>query len=58
MSRIAVIRTSPHKNGNTNLLADFYIKGARDAGHEVEDICISNYQIGYCKGCYGNLPSV
>lgn len=58
MSRIAVIRTSPHKTGNTNLLADSYIKGAKDAGHEIEDIYISNCRIGYCKGCYGTESTV
>lgn len=53
MSRIAVIRTSPRKDGNTNLLADFFIKGAKDKGHWIEDINISDYQVSYCKGCYG-----
>lgn len=53
MSRVAIIRTSPHKNGNTNILANAFIKGATDVGHEIEDINISDYQIAYCKGCYG-----
>ena len=31
--RILVIESSPHKNGSSNLLADHFIRGAREVGH-------------------------
>ena len=39
--RILVIESSPHKNGSSNLLADHFISGAREAGHTVTvfDVC-------------------
>ncbi len=53
MSRIAVIRTSPHKNGNTNLLVDKFIEGTKESGNEVVDVNLNNYRLNYCMGCYG-----
>lgn len=53
MSRIAIIRSSPHAKGNTNTLADQFKKGAEEAGHQVIDINLSEHSIAYCKGCYG-----
>lgn len=33
--KILVITGSPRKNGNSNTLADYFIKGAKDSGHNV-----------------------
>lgn len=57
MSKIAIIRTSPHKNGNTNRLAGALKQGALGAGHQVEDIDLSKKQFGFCRGCYGTSSS-
>ena len=32
---ILVIESSPHKNGSSNLLADNFIRGAEEKGHQV-----------------------
>lgn len=48
---ILVISTSPRKAGNSELLADEFIKGAAEAGHKVNKICLYDKQIGFCKGC-------
>lgn len=53
MSKIAIIRTSPHAKGNTNILADQFKKGAEKSVHEVEEINLSDCQVNYCRGCYG-----
>lgn len=53
MSKIAIIRTSPRDNGNTNIMADEFKKGAMSCGHEVADINLNQEQVGYCHGCYG-----
>lgn len=38
MSKIAVIKTSPHNGGNSNILADEFIKGALENENEIFDI--------------------
>lgn len=32
---ILVIESSPHKKGSSNLLAEHFIEGAEEAGHQV-----------------------
>lgn len=53
MSKIAVIKTSPHNGGNSNILADEFIKGALENENEIFDINLNKYDISYCLGCYG-----
>lgn len=48
---ILVISTSPRKGGNSETLADAFIRGARDAGNQVEKVCLYDKTIGFCKGC-------
>ncbi len=48
---ILIISASPRKNGNSDILCDEFMKGARDAGHEVEKIRLSETDIKYCTGC-------
>ena len=49
--QILVISTSPRKGGNSDTLADAFIQGAREAGHKVEKVSLSDKTIGFCKGC-------
>ena len=51
MKHIVVICSSPRRHGNSEILADQFIKGARDAGHYVEKIVLSQYQIRPCLAC-------
>lgn len=53
MKKIAMIRSSPHQNGNTNLLADAFIAGAKQTRNEIIDVNLSKENIKYCQGCYG-----
>ena len=36
--KVLVISSSPRRMGNSDLLADAFIEGAREAGHTVEKI--------------------
>ena len=38
--RILVLSTSPRIGGNSETLADVFIKGAEEAGHETKKICL------------------
>ncbi|MDE5908271.1 MAG: hypothetical protein K2H52_05975 [Lachnospiraceae bacterium] len=35
MMKIAILRGSPCRNGSSNLLADNFIRGAKESGHQV-----------------------
>lgn len=48
---VLVISTSLRKGGNSDVLADEFLKGATDAGHQVEKISLINKQISFCRGC-------
>lgn len=51
MKKILVISSSARKGGNSDLLCDQFIKGAKEAGHKTEKIFLAKYKIGYCTGC-------
>lgn len=48
---VLIISTSPRKNGNSDALAEEFARGAREAGHLVEKICLYNKTINFCNGC-------
>lgn len=49
--KILVISTSPRMGGNSETLADEFIRGAKEAGHETEKVCLYDKTIEFCKGC-------
>lgn len=48
---ILIISTSPRKGGNSETLADEFVRGAKEAGNQVEKVCLFDKEIGFCKGC-------
>jgi multimeric flavodoxin WrbA len=50
--KVLILSGSPRKGGNSDFLCDAFMKGAQDAGHDVEKIFINDKQIGYCRACY------
>lgn len=51
--KVTGIVTSPRKNGNTALLVDKVIEGAKKSGAEVEIIYLPELNIEFCHGCLG-----
>lgn len=49
--KVLVISTSMRQGGNSDLLADQFLKGARVAGNQVEKISLYGKSINYCQGC-------
>lgn len=49
--KILVMERSPHKHGSSNMLADHFIRGAKDAGHHVEVFDTAGADIQPCVGC-------
>ena len=49
--RILVIGGSPHEHGSSNMLAGEFIRGAEEAGHEVEVFDAAKADLHPCIGC-------
>lgn len=48
---ILVIESSPHKKGSSNLLAEHFIEGAEEAGHQVTVFDAARASLHPCLGC-------
>lgn len=49
--KILILSSSPRKNGNSDFLANEFMRGAQDTGHCVEKIFLKDKKINYCTGC-------
>lgn len=49
--KILAIVSSPRKNGNTDMMVESFLKGARDAMHRTEKIYLRDCKIEFCRGC-------
>lgn len=52
MKKVLVIASSSRKNGNTDILAHQFAKGAEEQGNEVETVFLRDYDISFCLGCW------
>lgn len=53
MIRIVAIYGSPRRKGNTGLLLDKAVQGAREAGAEVEEVILRDLKMSPCLEIYG-----
>jgi len=49
--KVLVLSASPRKGGNSDLLCDQFLLGAKEAGKQTEKIFLRDKEIGYCTGC-------
>ena len=49
--KIVVLKGSPRPNGNSNALADEFIRVAKENGHEIFEFDCTHHHIGGCLGC-------
>lgn len=57
--KVLIITGSPHKNGTTACLAEQFIKGAEEAGHEIFRFDAANKEVHpciACEKCHGGTP--
>ena len=52
MKRVLILSGSPRKGGNSDILCDEFMRGAKEAGNEVGKIRVQEKKIGFCAGCY------
>ena len=50
---VLIISASPRKHGNSDLLCDRFMAGAKAAGHNAEKIFLRDKKINYCLACDG-----
>lgn len=48
---VLILSSSPRRGGNSDMLCDQFMKGAQEAGHQVEKIFLGDHKILYCTGC-------
>ena len=51
MKRIMVILGGGRVNGNTSQLAEAFMNGAKEAGHQVEIVSLNKLNVNGCTGC-------
>lgn len=49
--KVLILSGTPRKGGNSDLLCDAFMNGAKDAGHNVEKISLRDKKISFCTGC-------
>lgn len=49
--KVLIISSSPRKGGNSDVLCDQFLLGAKEAGHTVEKVFLREHKINYCLGC-------
>jgi multimeric flavodoxin WrbA len=49
--KVLILSASPRKGGNSDLLCDQFLRGAKEAGNQAEKIFLRDRKINYCRGC-------
>lgn len=50
--KVLILSGSPRKGGNSDVLCDEFMRGAKENGNEVEKIRVAERKIGFCNACY------
>ncbi len=53
---VLVVSASPRRGGNTDLLADEFVKGATEAGGKVEKVFLADYDLEFLSEQGANQP--
>jgi multimeric flavodoxin WrbA len=51
MKKVLLIAGRPRKDGNSDLVARQFAKGAAEIGNEVETVYLREKKLNYCQGC-------
>ena len=49
--QVLIVKGSPHINGTSNTIVDEFIKGAKEAHHEIKMFDTSHVNLHRCLGC-------
>lgn len=48
---VFIVSSTPRENGNSDLLAEEFARGARDGGHNFKKVNVRNMDLKFCIGC-------
>lgn len=51
MKNVLIISSSPRKNGNSQMLCEKFSEGAKEKGHSVDMVRLTDLNIGFCRAC-------
>lgn len=51
MKKVIVVSSTPRKGGNSEILAQRFADGAKEAGHEVKFVTVRDLDLKFCIGC-------
>lgn len=49
--KVLAISSTPRRGGNSDVLCDHFLNGARESGHDVEKIFLKDMKVKYCTAC-------
>ena len=49
--KVLVLEGSPHRHGTTHRMAEFFVRGARERGHDVEVLDVARANLHPCQAC-------
>lgn len=52
MKKVLILSGSPRKGGNSDLLCDEFMRGAKESGHQVTKIRVADRKVAPCRACY------
>ncbi len=52
MKNVLILSGSPRKGGNSDLLCDEFMRGAKENGNQVTKINVADQKISPCRACY------
>lgn len=50
--KVLIVSGSPRKGGNSDLLCDAFMKGAKESGNDVQKIFLHDKRVAPCNACY------
>lgn len=50
--KVLILSGSPRNGGNSDILCDEFLRGAKESGNDVQKIRVSSKKIAPCAGCY------
>ena len=51
MKNVVVVTSSARKDGNSEILAKSFARGASDSGHNVKFVAVRDIDLKFCSGC-------
>lgn len=49
--KVFIVSSTPRSSGNSDILAEEFARGAREAGHSVEKVSLRDIELKFCIGC-------